>query len=83
MKKLERKFAGKLAAALFKVALAMMKLSAKLAGRIAADDAREHIRITVLLANWPAKTADALIAHGVAPAVVARMFAHGAGLPPQ
>jgi hypothetical protein len=62
------------AVVLFRIALA----TARLAARLAADDAAaraEHIRTTIQIADWPAETADALIAHGVPPSAVARMFA--------
>ena len=72
---MKRQIVGKLAAALFKVALAMMKLSGKLAGRVVADDARGHIRTTVAIAAWPPGTADALIGHGATPTATARAFA--------
>jgi hypothetical protein len=53
-------------------------VTAKLAARLAADDAAaraEHIRTTVAIADFPPSMADELVARGVPPSTVARMFA--------
>jgi hypothetical protein len=70
------------AVVLFRIAL----VTAKLAARLAADDAAaraEHIRTTVAIADFPPSVADELVRRGIAPGVVAGMFAHGAELPRQ
>jgi hypothetical protein len=64
---------------LLRIALA----TAKLAARLAADDAAAHIHATVRLADFPPRVADELVLRGIAPGAVAAMFARGAELPTQ
>jgi hypothetical protein len=68
MKELKHKIAGKLAVLLGRIAV-------KLSAYADASRADAHIRITVAIADWPAETADCLIAHGATPAETARAFA--------
>ena len=44
-----------------------------------ADVAEQHIRISTELAGWGNSAADELIARGLAPAVVDRLFADALG----
>jgi hypothetical protein len=59
------------------LALALGRIAVKLSAYADADASRAaaHIRTTIQIADWPRETADALIAHGVPPGAVARMFA--------
>ena len=67
------------------LALALGRIAVKLSAYADADASRAsaHIRVTVKIADWPPSVADELVRKGIAPAVVARMFARSVGLPPQ
>jgi hypothetical protein len=58
------------------LALALGRIAVKLSAYADADASRAaaHIRTTIQIADWPAATADCLIAHGVPPSAVAKMF---------
>jgi hypothetical protein len=64
----KRKFAGKIAPLLGRLAVRLARYSH------AADSAHE-IAVTTAIAGWPPGTADALIGHGATPTATARAFA--------
>ena len=62
-----------------RIALVLCRLAGRLMRYADADVAEQHIRISTELAGWGNSAADELIARGLAPAVVDRLFADALG----